>query len=333
VALRSRLFRGDPALEACLVRDPAHVLLGARGDHVGKIQSALVALDSARIDQAEWSAMRYGQSTAAAVLAYKRKRRIINFSYQTQADDIVGKMTIAALDREMEAFEHRSIRPPSCGDPVCPGGGRVKAALAGSGNVRASSADAAPPAAPLFSAKLRVIWQPTAAAVHEAKHRDLVMIPKANEVLKPLGMEIVGPLSFPDTTINNHSIVAPWSGSDVLSVRQDAEKQRPGFTDALRVIPCPFVPTDPKFFALTDGGKRASIAALLAFPDFVLLNVREVRPDQLTLLHEMIHAATGLTERDHDRDPDSVFASSDHRSVLRLPHAEAMSKAFFAGPK
>jgi hypothetical protein len=38
---------------------------------------------------------------AAAVLAYKKKRNIINWSYQQQADNIVGKMTIAALDAEM----------------------------------------------------------------------------------------------------------------------------------------------------------------------------------------------------------------------------------------
>jgi hypothetical protein len=40
----------------------------------------------------------YGPSTASAVLAYKQSRDIINRSYQTQADDIVGKMTMRALD-------------------------------------------------------------------------------------------------------------------------------------------------------------------------------------------------------------------------------------------
>ena len=40
-------------------------------------------------------------ATAAAVVAYKRTRKIINYKYQTEADDIVGKMTIAALDREL----------------------------------------------------------------------------------------------------------------------------------------------------------------------------------------------------------------------------------------
>lgn len=42
------------------------------------------------------------------MLTFKRARKIINFSYQTQADDIVGKLTIAALDKEVKAKE----RPP-----------------------------------------------------------------------------------------------------------------------------------------------------------------------------------------------------------------------------
>lgn len=325
--LRSRLFKGDSALEACLVRDPAHVLVGAMGDHVGKIHSALVVLDCAQIDRAEWSVKRYGSSTAAAVLAYKKKRRIINFTYQTQADDIVGKMTIAALDNEMVAFENRSLRVPSCGDPVGQVCGGIKAFTA-SGDVRAS-----PAAAPRFSAKLRVIWQPTAAAVKEAQNRALVMVPKANDILRPLGMEIVSPVPFPDTTVPNNDIVDPGFGADILRVRQDADKQRSGFSDAVRIIPCPFVPTDPRTFGLTDGGTGASIPELRAFRDFILINVRETRPDQLTLLHELIHAATGLTAADHDHDPSSVFSESDHRSVLRDEHAEGLSKAFFAGPK
>ena len=325
--LRSKLFRGDSALEACLVRDPAHVLLGATGDHVGKIHSALVALDRAQFNRAEWSAKKYGPSTAATVLAYKKKRRIINFSYQTQADDIVGKMTIAALDKEMLAFENRSQGEPRCGDPVGQRGGGIKVAFTASGDVRAS-----PPAAPRLSAKLRIIWQPTAAAVKEAQNRALVMVPKANEILRPLGMEIVSPASFPDATVPNNNIVDLRSfGADILNVRQDADKQRSDFPDVLRVIACPFVPTDPLTFAITDGGTAASFPFLRAFKDFILINVRETRPDQLTLLHEMIHAATGLTKDDHDLDPSSVFAESDHRSVLRDVHAEGLSKAFFAG--
>jgi hypothetical protein len=103
--LQSQLFRGDPKLEAAAISDPAHILPGAWGPHVGKIQMALIQLDGANIAEYELQRQAYGASTAAAVLAYKRKRNIINFSYQTKADDIVGKMTIAALDREMKERE------------------------------------------------------------------------------------------------------------------------------------------------------------------------------------------------------------------------------------
>ncbi|VFU09795.1 peptidoglycan-binding domain-containing protein [Methylocella tundrae] len=105
MSLESKLFRGDAKLEAAARQDSAHVLLGASGAHVLKIQSALMLLDDAKIDSGETEQSSYGSSTAAAIKAYKEKRSIINHSYQTQADNIVGKMTIASLDQEMLKFE------------------------------------------------------------------------------------------------------------------------------------------------------------------------------------------------------------------------------------
>ncbi len=99
--LRSRIFAGDLSLEACLVKDSAHVTRGAQGDHVSKIQGVVMFLDGSTINETEIKSKAYGPSTAAAVLAYKQKRRIINSTYQNQADDIVGKMTIKALDDEL----------------------------------------------------------------------------------------------------------------------------------------------------------------------------------------------------------------------------------------
>src|SRR5579885_3222356 len=101
MSLQSRLFSGDPRLEAAAVSNPAHITPGAIGEHVGKIQQALIAIDGADINIDELSGKRYGPSTANAVLSYKKKRNIINLTYQTQADNIVGKMTIASLDSEM----------------------------------------------------------------------------------------------------------------------------------------------------------------------------------------------------------------------------------------
>src|SRR5437868_7583301 len=99
MALQSQLFRGDPKLEAAAVSDPAHIVQGASGPHVAKIQQALILLDAAAIAPDGV----YGQATAAAVGAFKEKRQILNF--QNQIDNIVGKKTMAALDSEMLALE------------------------------------------------------------------------------------------------------------------------------------------------------------------------------------------------------------------------------------
>ena len=74
---------------------------GNRGDFVGLIQIALIEIDNATIDAGELAGEIYGNSTAAAVLAYKKRRAIINRSYQSSADNIVGKMTIRSLDDDM----------------------------------------------------------------------------------------------------------------------------------------------------------------------------------------------------------------------------------------
>lgn len=109
--LVSRLFGGDPVFERCLIQDSAHIVPGSRGPHVTKIQSALHTLDHFSVAQDEVQSQIYGSSTAAGVLAYKRKRGIINRSYQTQADNIVGKMTIASLDAEMARVQPRPVPP------------------------------------------------------------------------------------------------------------------------------------------------------------------------------------------------------------------------------
>jgi peptidoglycan hydrolase-like protein with peptidoglycan-binding domain len=107
--LKSNLFAGDARLEACAASHPAHVMPGATGPHVRKIQEAIITLDGAVIDQAELDASHYGPSTASAVLAYKSKRDIVNPSYQSQADNIVGIMTIKALDAELVAHQTEVI--------------------------------------------------------------------------------------------------------------------------------------------------------------------------------------------------------------------------------
>src|SRR3954467_9406299 len=109
IPLRSKLFGGDTRLAACLVEDAKHVAPGDRGPHVSKIQCAVLMLEGGTIAGAELTGTFYGPMTAKAVLAYKRRRRIINTSYQSQPDNIVGKMTMRALDDEMSVVEAQEL--------------------------------------------------------------------------------------------------------------------------------------------------------------------------------------------------------------------------------
>ena len=72
MSLQSELFRGDTKLDAAAVSNPAHIVPGAVGEHVAKIQAALLKLDGIVIDPVEVTAKRYGSSTANAVLSYKK---------------------------------------------------------------------------------------------------------------------------------------------------------------------------------------------------------------------------------------------------------------------
>lgn len=102
--LTSQFFRGDSRLEGAAVRDAEHIFAGARGDFVGKIQTALNLLDGAGLDVDN----AFGPLTAAAVSTYKRKRGIVN--YAGQIDPIVGRGTMTALDGEMAKREQ--LPPP-----------------------------------------------------------------------------------------------------------------------------------------------------------------------------------------------------------------------------
>src|ERR1700693_3864152 len=108
MVLQSKLFKEDVRLQQCLVSDPSHVQRNDKGDHVARIQQALRILmedDGIDIDDDELKSKEYLQSTVDAVQKFKDDRKIINQSYQTSADNIVGKMTIARLDKDILAVE------------------------------------------------------------------------------------------------------------------------------------------------------------------------------------------------------------------------------------
>lgn len=116
--LQSKLFAGDRALQACSAQDSAHVTLNAKGEHISKIQTALFVLDKISVAPNELRTETYGPSTAAAVLAYKQRRNIVNLAYQTRPDNIVGKITIARMDSEMLVAEKLPPLPNPNHQPV-----------------------------------------------------------------------------------------------------------------------------------------------------------------------------------------------------------------------
>jgi hypothetical protein len=118
--LRSDLFKDDDKLEACAARPLAHLKVGsAPGLHITKIHAALEALrpDGPAISPFEKASMTYGPTTAKAVLNYKKTHvpPIINISYQNSPDDIVGQMTIKAMDVDLLA--QQPVNPPPSTDP------------------------------------------------------------------------------------------------------------------------------------------------------------------------------------------------------------------------
>lgn len=332
MTLRSDLFKGDRALENCLVLDSAHILTGATGDHVHKIQMALLVLDNATIARAELVTKLYGQSTAAAVLAYKTKRRIINFSYQKQADNIVGRMTIDRLDREMLTREQRNLGRPSCGDEIR-GGGNIEIQLRTPLNVSRFAITDSPSQIlrNQFPRKvLSIHWQSTAHPAAAAASPTLfsLLVQKAIALLMPFNMQMSSNVNALSETIPHTGIVkVNHSSADV--VRRVAEQLSRPNPNSIRVIVCPF-PDGSDAFAFTSG-KGFDSTFQPSVENYILVNANKRRDDRCTLIHEMVHAATNLGEDRHDpKDSASVFSVDSNRSILKPEHALALNKAFFA---
>jgi hypothetical protein len=124
--LRSQLFRGDPKLEAAAVSDPAHVLPGAAGSHVGKIQLALILLDAAdtapltvpsSVPQRVASSRRVGVEVIPSFEAMLRRslppsqsrRSPLRRNTRPVATKRVMQAAVKILDKE--SSRHRLLRP------------------------------------------------------------------------------------------------------------------------------------------------------------------------------------------------------------------------------
>jgi hypothetical protein len=321
MALVSRLFRGVPALEACLVRDSAHLTLGTVGPHIPRIQKALLLIEGVIVSSNEVTAGLYGPSTAAAVLAYKKQRKIINKSYQSQADNIVGKMTIQSLDDEVSVAEG-PLRSCPCGDPVTARGGlQVRSQVRGVTGTQAN-----------FGVELKVGYHfalrpgKTFGGSLRALRLKGVVETHAVALLAPWGMTLkptmIGSFEFPFS-------VNPNAPADVQSLRDAAEKAAKSAPNVLRVIFCRF-DDNAQEFGVSGGPAYGGTG----FAPFVVLNVLKLRLDGGTMTHEMIHVSDDklFSNQAHDKEsefPQSVFCSQEGRTEIRRPHAEALSKAFF----
>jgi hypothetical protein len=258
MALRSQILRDDPALQACLLRDEAHVLPGSCGSHVTKIQAALLLDKRLSIPVNELRAHHYGPTTAATVLEFKRERNIINLAYQAARDDIVGKMTIARLDVELFTLEQH----PDPGRVVC----RASSGLAFTNSQQApaflrvggTSRRRVPPPITFRKSRIVVVFQETDAAVAAGGGVQLLLAHflKARELMAPFGLDFAGaaengifPLMGP--RIPDSEQVITGSPASTFSVRAAAERVLPGQGVVLRVIYCPFSIKDEVNFGIT----------------------------------------------------------------------------------
>jgi len=347
MGLVSRLFQGNKKLEACLVDDRAHVTLGAQGEDVAKIQFALFSLDALKIDRAELTAQTYGPSTAAAVLSYKTKRQIINRSYQTAPDSIVGKMTIASLDAEMRRRQLSfpgigdcALTPPSVPQPFVErrlnGSPTLATAFAGPVGDR-NSKQLAGGKSKQLNRTLRIVLAITKHAAIEDGFPSLSAdLERAKDSLFEHGLNLSVEFrnGFADTIDFGGTAGRIILEDDIIGLRKAAEDLRPGLPNILRVIVCPM-----NDFVFGETFRNRRIGNLL-FPPFVLMNSRQIDRSHATLLHEMIHAAyveINGVKLNHDSQPNSIFFESGtiqlgavNRTFLKPEHAAILAKGYFA---
>ena len=335
--LSSNLFKGNAALEACALKDSAHITLGAHGDHVARIQFALASLDGLEIDRIELTSRRYGESTAAAVLAYKTKRKIINHSYQSAADNIVGKMTIAALDKEMRLKELAPKPPGDCAmSPT--GGPSVLSAFAPSGvkvsqagNTLADSRGAKTITSPKqLGGAVRVFFAITLKSAEEDGYPLSAAIERTRDILFEHGITLVVEIKngFADTIRFPGRIISSLGNpvDNVDELRKASEDLRPGLPGILRVIVCPMVgdSAGETFRNRIINGRKV--------PPFVLLNSQIIDKAHATLIHEMIHVSKDGPVA-HDPERFSVFFAfgsekpgGTDRTFLKPEHAVTLSR-------
>lgn len=337
--LTSSLFRTDQRLIACQKSHQAHVTPGATGEHVRKIQLALYVLDNLQVDPEEIRLRSYGSSTANAVLRYKERRAIINRSYQSKPDNIVGIMTITALDQELAAWQLRNKKSGSCSAGGMRLGPRARLAFAGAAR-KSQDNDRIQAGAkkkhPYFGSSLLIKPYITETAAIRDGYDFRLQINAANEILSEYGMSILWPASRSPEAIKYAQTII--MNEDVALLRAHValvEKMKPVADNYIRVIVC-------QRGVYGDPGEtmRNVSAGDSVFRPFILLNT-SAKSDNTVLLHEMIHASQpNPIPFDHDDEPQSVFFRTVATKYESTPHtwlkpnrAEELARGFFALPK
>ncbi len=287
------------------------------------MQHALELIGDLKIDRQELLQQDYGPSTAKAVLNFKQRRAIINRAYQTTADNIVGRMTIAQLDEEMLKRQNTCIPIGEC----------AIGGLALSENRQffgVTAAASGPITAPQqLGKKLRVVFGITKDTV--GPFNLAAQINAANTMLGVHGMSLdvqFGTGAKPDELPTAQGFVIE---DDIIEIRKAFETVRPGLQNVLRVI---IVKMGVSRFGETFRGK--TIDGQIVSP-FVFLNCKNRDVSEATLLHEMIHASHKQAQAHDKTPPASVFSengSENPNSVKRtdLPdvHARELGVAYYS---
>lgn len=337
--LRSQLFAGQRRLEACSRNHADHILLGAIGDHVERIQRALVRLDKAFISPGELKIALYGQSTAKAVLAYKTKRKIINHAYQSVEDDIVGVMTINQMDDELLKRPRTNLQPGICelcgtepskfaARALAPGG-------AGSFALKSKSVNVTKSTKKQFGGVVRMhVQEANGLALKGIAYPIGEMVERARDLLGEYGITLLVENRFrPQSIVFTGDVILD---EDKLDIYRASLRHFPANDAVYRVIVCSL----GKSTHFADTFRNFKVDGKIV-PKFTLINANLVPNGNIVVLHEMIHASYKEL-KDHDPERHSVFfehaketgrgAPDDplSQTLFKEEHADSIAHSYFA---
>ncbi len=280
------------------------------------------------------------------MLAYKRKRSIINRSYQTVADDIVGIMTIASLDDEMRLQERvpktlSDCQPGRRGTPLVQAPTLAAAPIAARGSGVRGAFGVGPTASTTLANKqlggvvrIAIFFASNAQTDGFPLDRE---IGRARDCLAEHGVQLVVERGFGVVNFVERVLINPdAAGDNVNELRKRCEDLVPGQIGLLRMIVCRMGNFE---FGHT---LRDRSVGNQVFKPFAVLNTEQVDLSNATLIHEMVHCSkNGVVP--HDPEKNSVFfevglskpepdpeKGRPAQTTLRAKHALSIASSFFS---